>query len=135
MPVPNQLPTEDTRGASRHLPSGADAVPADGTKDSEEATGTAQKPRTTQKHGVIDAAPVEKADGHTDTAALAKRLTAIKGKPGHTAAAVVDPASGKELYAAGDDTLLMPASNLKVVTMASMLSAVSYTHLTLPTKA
>lgn len=122
MPVPNQLPTEDTRGASRHLPSGADAVPADGTKDSEEATGTAQKPRITQKHGVIDAAPVEKVDGQTDTAALAKRFTAIKSKPGHTAAAVVDPASGKELYGAGDDTLLMPASNLKVVTMASMLS-------------
>ncbi len=76
--------------------------------------------------GVVGAAtPQPNSTVPADPARVAARIDAVNPAPKGTLGAVsVDLASGRTLYSRGADTMLAPASNLKVLTGIALLDAV-----------
>lgn len=73
--------------------------------------------------GTVGPAPAGSTTAAPDAAALAARIAAVKGRPGTLGGLVIDPASGATLYSSNPTGLLMPASNLKVLTGLALLDS------------
>lgn len=73
--------------------------------------------------GVVGlATPAPNSTTPADPAAVAARVAKAGARPGTLGAAAVDLASGRVLYSSSPEALMTPASNLKVLTMMSLLN-------------
>ena len=78
---------------------------------------------------VLDPPPVAKPDEVLGAATLARRLNAVPKKfNGASAAIVLDSVSGGVLYANNPATMMIPASNMKALTMVGALASLPGDH-------
>lgn len=76
--------------------------------------------------GVVGlATPDPESTASENPAAVASRIAAVGAQPGTLGAAAIDLGSGQTLYSKNPDALMTPASNLKVLTMMSLLNVES----------
>ncbi|MSS44955.1 D-alanyl-D-alanine carboxypeptidase/D-alanyl-D-alanine-endopeptidase [Cutibacterium sp. WCA-380-WT-3A] len=78
--------------------------------------------------GVIAAAAPTTPAGKPVAATVAQRVTSAGAAPGVLGADIMDAATGETLYQSGQDSLLTPASNLKVLTAIALLDCTDAGH-------
>lgn len=74
-------------------------------------------------HGVVGRATPAPQAAEPDPAAVTRAMAAVGRPPGKLGGIVVDVDSGTTMWSSGPQTLLMPASNLKVLTGVGLLAA------------